>query len=332
MTSRAHGLTPSRRALLLGGAAIAAAAATATVAQADDPLRVAGIHASPVENAWNSRLHEALQEAAAEGVIDYVFSEGVSGTDYPRAMREFAEQGVDLIVGESYAVERDARAVADDYPDTAFLMGSSGEPHGDNFGTFGTWNHEGAYLAGMLAGEVTESGVVGSVGAVPIPEVNLLINAFAAGVTETNPDARHMVSFIGTFFDPPQAREAGLAQIDSGADILFGERIGTADAAQQRNVQSIGSLIDYSARYPDTVFANAMWYFRPILDAAIADVRAGEPTGRSYTPYSFMAEGGSDITYVEEAVPAEALARMHERRDEIIAGEFEVPVNMDEPG
>lgn len=332
MTSRAYATTPSRRALLLGGAAIAAAAMTATAAQADDPLRVAGIHASPVENAWNSRLHEALEEAAAEGVIDYVFSEGVSGTDYPRAMREFAEQGVDLIIGESYAVERDARAVADDYPDTAFVMGSSGEPHGDNFGTFGTWNHEGAYLAGMLAGEMTESDIVGSVGAVPIPEVNLLINAFAAGVAETNPDARHMVSFIGTFFDPPQAREAGLAQIDSGADILFGERIGTADAAQQRNIPSIGSLIDYSARYPDTVFANAMWYFRPILDAAIADVRAGEPTGRNYTRYSFMAEGGSDITYVADAVPAEALERMHERRDEIIAGEFEVPVNMDEPG
>ena len=332
MTSRAHGLTPSRRALLLGGAAIAAAAATATVAQADDPLRVAGIHASPVENAWNSRLHEALQEAAAEGVIDYVFSEGVSGTDYPRAMREFAEQGVDLIVGESYAVERDARGVADDYPDTAFLMGSSGEPHGDNFGTFGTWNHEGAYLAGMLAGEMTESGVVGSVGAVPIPEVNLLINAFAAGVTETNPDARHMVSFIGTFFDPPQAREAGLAQIDSGADILFGERIGTADAAEQRGVRAIGSLIDYTDRYPDTVFANAMWYFRPTLDAAIADVQAGAPTGRNYTDYSLMPAGGSDILFDTEIPPADAIEAMEARRQEILDGDFEVPVNMDEPG
>lgn len=312
-------------------AVAAAVALTGGATLAQEALRVAGIHASPVENAWNSRLHEALQAAAADGVIEYTFSEGVSGTDYPRAMREYAEQGVDLIVGESYAVEREAREVASEYPDVAFLMGSSGGPEGDNFGTFGTWNHEGAYLAGMLAGHMTESDTVGSVGAVPIPEVNLLINAFAAGVRETNPEAEHLVSFIGTFFDPPKAREAGLALIDSGADILFGERIGTADAAQERDVQAIGSLIDYTERYPDTVFANAMWYFRPILDAAIADVRAGEPTGRNYTPYSLMAEGGSDIVYQESVPPAEAVEAMEARRAEIKAGDFEVPVDMEEP-
>jgi len=322
--------TTTRRTLLAAGLAITTML-VAPAASAQDVLRVAGIHASPVENAWNSRLHEALQEAAADGTIEYVFSEGVSGTDYPRAMREYAEQGVDLIVGESYAVEREARAVAADYPDTAFLMGSSGEPSGDNFGTFGTWNHEGAYLAGMLAGAMTESGIVGSVGAIPIPEVNMLINAFEAGVKETRPDARHLVAFIGTFFDPPKAREAGLAQIDAGADILFGERIGTADAARERGIKSVGSLIDYTERYPDTVFANAMWYFRPILDAAIEDVKAGEPTGRNYTPYGLMKEGGSDIVFVADVAPADAVAAMEERRAAIKAGEFEVPINMAEP-
>lgn len=320
----------SRRTML---AATAVLCATALVSPtlAQEKLKVAGIHASPVENAWNSRLHAALLEAEADGTIDYVFSEGVSGTDYPRAMREYAEQGMDLIVGESYAVEREARQVAADYPDTAFLMGSSGEPSGDNFGTFGTWNHEAAYLAGILAGAMTETGKVGSVGAIPIPEVNMLINAFEMGVKETRPDAEHMVSFIGTFFDPPKAREAGLAQIDAGADILFGERIGTADAAKERGIKSVGSLIDYSERYPDTVFANAMWYFRPILDAAIADVKAGEPTGKNYTPYSVMKEGGNDIVYVEGSAPAEAVALMEEKREAIKAGTFEVPVMMEEP-
>ena len=124
----------------------------APAAGAAEPLKVAGIHASPVENAWNSVIHQALLEAAEEGTIEYVFSESVSGTDYPRAMREYAEQGVDLIIGESYAVESEAREVAADYPDTPFVMGSSGGPSGDNFGVFGTWNQDGAYLAGMLAG------------------------------------------------------------------------------------------------------------------------------------------------------------------------------------
>jgi len=183
----------------------------------------------------------------------------------------------------------------------------------------------------MLAGEMTQSNVVGTVGAIPIPEINLLINAFAAGVKEVNPEAKHLVSFIGTFFDPPKAREAGLAQIDSGADILFGERIGTADAAKERGILAVGSLIDYTERYPETVFANAMWYFRPILDAAVADVTSGESVARVYTAYGLMAEGGSDIVYSNNVPPSAAVEAMEARRAEIKAGSFVVPVDMEDP-
>lgn len=326
--------TPMTRRRLLGtGAALTATtlAAPGLLRAQTAPVKVAGIHASPVENAWNSVLHAAMLAADAEGAIDYTFSEGVSGTDYPRAMREFAEAGNVLIVGESYAVEREARGVAADYPDTAFLMGSSGEAAGDNFGVFGTWNWEAAYLAGMLAGRMTKTGTVGSVGAIPIPEVNMLINGFADGVKRTNPEARHIVSFIGTFFDPPKAREAALAQIDSGADILFGERIGTADAAQERDVLAIGSLIDYTPRYPETIFANALWFFRPLMDAALADAVAGNPTGKNYTPYSLMKDGGNDISYRPDVAPADAVAEMEAVRAALKAGEFEVPRNFDEP-
>ncbi len=146
-------------------------------------------------------------------------------------MREYAEQGIKLIVGESYAVEREARR----WQAIIRRRLSSWAPRASRRATisvFSALNFEAAYLAGMLAGAMSKSGTFGSVGAVPIPEVNMLINAFQDGVKETRPDAKFIASFIGTFFDPPKAREAGLAQIDSGADILFGERIGTADAAK----------------------------------------------------------------------------------------------------
>nr|MDX8321230.1 BMP family protein [Agrobacterium sp. rho-8.1] len=320
----------SRRTVLASGLALGASSFI-PAARAATIVKVAGIHGSPVENAWNSVLHRALQDAAKEGVIEYVFSEGVSGTDYPRAMREYAEQGAKLIIGETFPVEKQAREAAADYPDTAFVMGSSGKEAGDNFGVFGTWNFEGAYLAGMLAGKMTKSNIVGSVGAMPIPEVNMLINAFGAGVKAVNPDAKHLVAFIGTFFDPPKAREAGLAQIDAGADVLFGERIGTADAAKERGIKSVGSLVDYTPRYPETVFANALWNFRPILNAALADIAAGKPTGRAYTSYGLMKEGGSDIVYVKNTAPTEAETAMEAIRTKIKAGTFEVPKMMEEP-
>jgi basic membrane lipoprotein Med (substrate-binding protein (PBP1-ABC) superfamily) len=292
---------------------------------------MAGVHASPVENAWNSRIHLAMQQAAESGLIEYEFSEGVAATDYPRAMREYAESGVQLVWGESYAVEREAREVAADYPETAFLMGSSGGPEGDNFGVFGTRNHEAAYLAGMLAGKMSESNVFGSVGGYPIPEVNLLINAFRMGVKEVNADATFLNGFIGAWFDPARAQEAAIAQIDSGADVLFGERIGTADGAQARGVKAIGSLIDYTPRYPETVFANAIWNYGPTIEAIVADVTAGTPVGKDYTEFSFMKYGGNELIYVDSMVPADAVPAMEAKRAAIQAGEFEVPIDANEP-
>ena len=324
-------LTASRRQLLIGAAASLALPTYLRIAHAATPLKVAGVHASPVENAWNSRIHLAMQEAATAGLIDYSFSEGVAATDYPRAMREYAEGGAQLIWGESYAVETEARAVAADYPATAFLMGSSGGPEGANFGVFGTRNHEAAYLAGMLAGKMSASNTFGSVGGYPIPEVNLLINAFRMGVREVNPDAKFLNGFIGAWFDPAKAKEAAVAQIDAGADILFGERIGTADAAAERKVKAVGSLIDYTPRYPGTVFANAIWNYGPTIAAIVADVQAGTPVGRDYTEYSFMKHGGNELIYVAAEVPAEAIPVMEARKAAIAAGEFEVPIDQTEP-
>ena len=159
----------------------------------------------------------------------------------------------------------------------------------------------------------------------------MLINGFRQGVDAVRPDAKHLINFIGTFFDPPKAREAGLAQIDSGADILFGERIGTADAAKERGIKAVGSLTDYSERYPETVFSNAIWNFGPILGAALADHAAGKSSGEDYTRFGLMKEGGNDISFVASMVPEDAIAPMEEVRAAIKAGEFEVDINFDEP-
>jgi basic membrane lipoprotein Med (substrate-binding protein (PBP1-ABC) superfamily) len=320
-----------RRRLL--GTALAASALPFVpgLARAADKLKLAGVHASPVENAWNSRVHFAMNEAAKEGLIDYTFSEGISATDYPRALREYADQGVPLIWGESYAVENEARQVASDYPKTAFLMGSSGGPQGDNFGVFGTRTHESCYLAGMLAAKLSKSGIFGSVGGYPIPEVNLVINAFRAGVLELRPDAKFLVGFIGTWFDPAKAKEAALAQIDAGADVLYGERIGTADGAKERNVKAIGSLTDFSTQYPGTVFASAVWNFLPTIKAIVADVQASKPVGRDYTEYSLMKSGGNELVYVKDGIPDDAVAAMESKKAEIMSGAFEVKVETSEP-
>jgi basic membrane lipoprotein Med (substrate-binding protein (PBP1-ABC) superfamily) len=172
------------------------------------------------------------------------------------------------------------------------------------------------------------------VGGYPIPEVNRLMNAFMAGVKEIAPDTKFQVAFIGSWFDPPKAKETAFAQIDAGADLMYAERFGVSDAAKERGVLAIGNVIDTQPDYPDTVVASALWHFEPTLDAAINAVKAGSFKAEDYGVYSFMKAGGSSLSPLgtfEGKVPAEVMAKVAEKEKAIKDGSFTVEINDTEP-
>lgn len=315
----------------VGVLAAGMALAMSCVSIAQDLTKVAAIWTVPVEQQWASRLHNALVAAKDRGEIDYVYSENISNTDYERVMREYAEQGVKLIVGEAFGVEQPARAVASEYPEISFLMGSSLPPVEPNFATFDNFIHEPSYLTGIVAGLKTESNKIGMVGGYAIPEVNRLMNAFKAGALSVNPDVTFSVSFINSWYDPPKAKEAAFAMVDAGADILYAERFGVSDAAKERGILAIGNVIDTSADYPGTILASALWHGEPMIDKAIADVKAGSFTASDYGIYAFMEYGGSSAVYDEALAGADAVAAAKAKEAEIIAKTFTVEIDDTEP-
>jgi basic membrane protein A and related proteins len=332
-----HNVFPlNRRNVMKLGAAGAALPFLGTAAHAA-AIKTAAIYTVPVEQQWVSRIHQAATTAQGRGDIEYVFSEKVANTDYERVMREYCEAGHQLIVGEAFAVEDAARAVAKDYPDRAFLIGSSFPPDATanpNFAVFDNYIQDASYLSGIVAGAMTKSGKIGMVGGYPIPEVNRLMNAFMAGVRETRKDASFLVAFIGSWFDPPKAKETALAQIDAGADLLYAERFGVSDAAKEKGILSVGNVINTQPDYPDTVVASALWHFEPTLDAAIAAVQGGAFKADDYGRYSFMKAGGSSLAPLgtfEGKVPAEVMAMVAEKEAAIKAGSFTVAIDDNEP-
>jgi len=329
-------MRPFRRTVLAAVASITLATGLPTLALAQSPakLKVAAIYTVPVEQQWVSRIDKALKAAVGRGEIEYVFSENVANADYERVMRQYAEGGNTLIVGEAFAVEAAARKVAKDYPKVAFLMGSSGKPQAPNFSVFDNYIQEPAYLTGMIAGGLSKSGKIGMVGGYPIPEVNRLMNAFMAGAKEVNPKAEFMVTFIHSWFDPPKAKEAAFAMIDRGADVMYAERFGVSDAAKERKVLAIGNVIDTQSQYPETVVASALWNMEPTVDAAIAAVKAGAFKAEDYGPYSTMKHKGSELSPLgtfEKTVPAALVAKVQAKQTEILAGSFKVKVDDGQP-
>jgi basic membrane lipoprotein Med (substrate-binding protein (PBP1-ABC) superfamily) len=170
------------------------------------------------------------------------------------------------------------------------------------------------------------------VGGYPIPEVNRLMNAFMEGARSVNPDVKFMVSFIGSWYDPPKAKEAAFAMIDAGADVMYAERFGVSDAAKERGVLAIGNVIDTAADYPGTVVASALWHMEPTIDRAIEAVKAGEFKAEDYGVYSYMEHGGGSLAPLDPAlVPQEVIDAVKAKEEEIKSGAFKVEVNDAEP-
>ena len=211
------------------------------------------------------------------------------------------------------------------------LMGSSFGAADPNFAVFDNFIHEPSYLSGMIAGAVTETNLIGMVGGFAIPEVNRLMNAFMEGALSVNPDVKFIVTFINSWYDPPKAKESAFAMIDKGADILYAERFGVSDAAQERGVKAIGNVIDTAGDYPGTILASAIWHMEPTVDKAIEAVSTGSFKPEDYGVYSYLQYGGGSLVFDSKLVPDDVASKVKAKEEEILNGSFTVNVNDEEP-
>ncbi len=295
-----------------------------------------GAYATPIEEPWDGVIHAALQKANDEGKLVYEYTDDIGyAGDMERVLREIAEnQKPDAIIGDAFGNEEAVRRVAADYPEIAFAFGSGVGPAEPNMAVFDNWIHEPAYLAGMLAAGVSETGAIGVVGGYPVPEVNRIVNAFIQGAKEMNPDAKVIVSFINSWYDPAAAKEAALAQIDAGADVLFAERFGVIEAAVENGLYSFGNMSDQYELGPDSVITGPVWNMTPTIDYLVAQVNAGTFTAMDLKDFSMVAKGGAflaDFHGMDAKVPAEVLEKVKAREQEIKDGLFRVDINENPP-
>ncbi len=299
-------------------------------------IKVFGAYATPIEEPWDGVIHQALNAAKDAGTIDYTYTEniGYSG-DMERILREVADQQKpDIIMGDGFGNEEAVRRVAKDYPAIAFVFGSGLGPADPNFSVFDNWIQEPAYLSGMLAAGMSKTGTIGVVGGYPVPEVNRLVNAFIKGAKEVNPNAKILVTFINSWFDPAAAKEAALAQIDGGADVLYAERFGVVDAAKEKGLLAIGNMSDQNSLAPDTVITSPVWNMNPTVAYVVAQVKAKAYTAMDLKDFSMMAKGGATLApfhNLESKIPADLVATVTKRQGEINSGLFRVDVDEAQP-
>ena len=223
------------------------------------------------DQTWNTSMTDSVDRVKDEIGLDVINTlESVTPADGARAMREVIEQGgAEMVVLHASALDQATKEVAAEHPEVCFVQAFGTDEPGPST-TFYFDDASGAnYLAGMAAADVSESGTIGVVGGVDLDEIVETVKAFEQGAKKINPDAKVLVTWVGDFEDPLKGKEAGLAQIKQGADVLYaygdGTGLGTVEAAKEENVPLIGAWFDQYELAPDLMITSFVTDWAPVL-------------------------------------------------------------------
>lgn len=320
----------SRRRFAQAAAVLVAATALSTPVLAAD-LKIAMILPGPItDNDWNSVGYNGLQSAAEALGVEVAYAENVTDADAERLLRDFAERGYGLVFAHSFSFGDAALNAAEAYPQVTFMAGTA-QSLAPNLGTYSNPDYQGAYLAGMLAAGTTETDAIGWVGGMPAPNMLANLHAYEAGAREINPEIRVLHTFIGSWFDPPKAKEAAIAQVEQGADVLSAQGVGVIDAAITRNVFALGAMTDQNHLGPEVVLTSVTWDLGPLVTAVGQAVMDGTWTSENWSMgVASGSVGLADFHGLDSNVDPAVMQAVEDKIAAIKAGTFEVPLDTSE--
>ena len=229
---------------VLLGATAAMGLATGAMAQ-DDKTKVGYIYVGPIGDLGWSYQHDQGRLAVEEEFgdqVETVYVESVpEGPDAERVLTQMALQGADMIFTTSFGFMEATMNAAQKFPDVKFEH-ATGYQRADNVSTYSARFYEGRAVQGLIAGEMTESNIIGYIGSYPIPEVIRGINAAYIQAKKVNPEVEFRVVWAYTWFDPAKEAEAAKALIDAGADVILQH---TDSTAPQAAAQAAGDVITF---------------------------------------------------------------------------------------
>ena len=289
----------------------------------DKPTRAAWVYVTPITPAGWTHQHElgrqAVQKALGKQVVTSYVENVAEGPDAERVIRDLARQGNDIIFTTSFGYMEPTLKVAREFPQVKFES-ITGYKQADNVATANARYYEGRYLAGIAAGRMTTSGVVGYVAGFPIPEVLQGINAFTLGLRSVAPQASVKLVWLNEWFNPPRERDAAMALIDQGADVLAFHTASTAvmAAAEERGKLAVAYHSDMRGVAPQAQLAAVTHHWGDYDVARVRAVRAG--SWKSGDTWGGVKQGMVRIEAFGPKVPQAVQSEVLARQNDIAAG------------
>jgi basic membrane protein A and related proteins len=293
------------------------------------------------DRGFNSLANQGLERAASDLGVEIRVLESKSDADYIPNLSTLAEEGYNLVISVGFLMGEATHQAAEAFPDTSFAIidNAYGGEGCEDTNTCELPNLQGllfkeqetGYLAGYLAGLVTESNTISSVGGIKIPPVDRFIAGYQAGAQASNPDITTLNGYSEDFVDQAKCKEVALDQIAEGSDVVFqvagGCGLGALDAASEEGVWGIGVDAD-QAFLGDHVLTSALKKVDEAVYQTIAAVADGSFQGGGVTLFG-LAEEGVGLGEFSPNAPQDAIDATLEQIPGIVDGTIEVPETLE---
>ncbi len=308
---------------------------TGTSTVATGGPRVALLTAGPVSDAgWYAGAYEGLLLLQDSMGAEISHQQTRTPAEFEEAFLSYASAGYDLIYAHGFEYQDAALRAGERFPEVTIVVSGGGKVSANVVPLIFTLE-EGSYLAGMVAAGMSESGIIGMVGGVAIPPVQGTFRAFEAGARAVAPEVEVLESYIGNWDDVGAAKEAAVAQLRRGADVL----VHNTDAASFGVFQAVRELVeaggtawavgmnrDQNGVAPDVILGSAIIRIPEAFLETARAWEAGEVGGRPI--YARSEDGVIDFVLnpqLTDRIPLELQQQMDEARMRILAGDLEVP-------
>ena len=295
------------------------------------------------DKSFNQSAWEGIKEfGAANGLAEkdgYDYLQSQSDADYNVNLNALLRRDFDLVFGVGYMMADAIGEVAAENPDSELVLIDSADVTADNLVNILFKEQEGAFLAGVVAAKMSESGKIGFVGGVDIPVINRFEAGFVEGAQAVNPDIQIEVNYTGAFDDASKGKIAANAMYSAGADIIFHAAGGTgngvfAEAKERKskdanaNVWVIGVDADQyeEGKVNDSTNVTLTSMLKGV-NSAVVDISTkamnGEFPGGETIVYG-LAEDGVGLAESRGAIPQDVLDLVEEYKEKIASGEITV--------
>jgi basic membrane protein A len=300
------------------------------------PLKAALILGGRVnEPGYYNAGYQALLSLKQKYQAEVAYEESLKPADAEQVLRALGEDGFNYIIvmgGGSY--DDFIRNVAADYPNLKFIIISGGFTQLPNIVSIRTGHPGVPYLAGFLMAEMSKTKKIGLIGGrASAPAVADHVSVIA-GAQAAYPGIGVFDTYTENYDDPAAGKEAALAQIERGVDLIFANAnttsFGVFEAAHERGILAVGAATDQNSIAPDTILTSAVYG----MDQAVSYLIDLDRSGRGWEDKVYTLDLAmvdlAPFHSLDSRVSLQVRQRLGDLRQRLLQGKITIPTRYEQ--